>query len=134
MPDVERGITRLFHRTATPSEFVSVVQALLQVSRRLSHVPVSKGHVAASGASSGDEADGGTGAAVKAPLLRRLLAAATSATVVREAKKLLAGVDASAAKSAPASEKTNLFVCENGRFPEVRVGVFLFVSFLLLPH
>lgn len=113
MPDVERGITRLFHRTATPSEFVSVVQSLLSVSRRLSHVPVSEGHVAGDG---DDRAVPG----VRAALLRRLLAAATSATLVREAKKLLGGVDASAAKAAPAADKTNLFVCENGRFPEVR--------------
>ena len=111
MPDVERGITRLFHRTATPSEFVSVIQSLLAVSRRLGHVPVSEGHVA----------DDVSGSGVRAPLLRRLLAAATSATVVREAKKLLAGVDANAARSVPAADKTNLFVCENGRFSEVRL-------------
>lgn len=35
LPDMERGITRIFHRTANPAEFVQVLQALVQVAPQL---------------------------------------------------------------------------------------------------
>lgn len=35
LPDMERGITRIFHRTANPAEFVEVLQALVQVAPQL---------------------------------------------------------------------------------------------------
>ena len=35
LPDMERGITRIFHRTANPAEFVQVLQALVHVAPQL---------------------------------------------------------------------------------------------------
>ena len=35
LPDLERGITRLLHRTASPSEFLTVLQALSSLAQRL---------------------------------------------------------------------------------------------------
>ena len=35
LPDMERGITRIFHRTANPAEFVQVVQALVNIAPHL---------------------------------------------------------------------------------------------------
>lgn len=35
LPDMERGITRIFHRTANPAEFVQVLHALVQVAPEL---------------------------------------------------------------------------------------------------
>lgn len=35
LPDMERGITRIFHRTANPAEFAQVLHALVQVAPQL---------------------------------------------------------------------------------------------------
>lgn len=35
LPDMERGITRIFHRTANPAEFVQVLQALVNIAPQL---------------------------------------------------------------------------------------------------
>ena len=35
LPDMERGITRIFHRTANPVEFVQVLQALANIAPQL---------------------------------------------------------------------------------------------------
>ena len=35
LPDLERGITRLLHRTASPSEFLTVLLALSSLAQRL---------------------------------------------------------------------------------------------------
>lgn len=35
LPDMERGITRIFHRTANPAEFVQVLQALVSIAPQL---------------------------------------------------------------------------------------------------
>ncbi len=34
LPDLERGVTRVFHRTAAPAEFVVVLHMLSQVGAR----------------------------------------------------------------------------------------------------
>lgn len=43
LPDMERGITRIFHRTANPAEFVQVLQALVNIAPQLG-VQVSAGY------------------------------------------------------------------------------------------
>lgn len=35
LPDMERGITRIFHCTANPAEFVQVLQALVNIAPKL---------------------------------------------------------------------------------------------------
>ena len=45
LPDMERGITRIFHRTANPAEFVQVLQALVNIAPQLG-VQVSMPHAA----------------------------------------------------------------------------------------
>lgn len=67
---MERGITRILHRTAAPAEFVATLRALLGVGPAL--------RLAAVGPGGQLELDP---AAATSPLLRRLLAAAASAEV-----------------------------------------------------
>ena len=50
LPDLERGVTRLLHRTAGPSELVSTVQALTRVRDKL-------GAVAAEAAAAGQDGE-----------------------------------------------------------------------------
>ena len=70
LPDVERGITRILHRTAAPAEFVATIQALLGVGPALKLVAV------------GLDGQLSLDAAVAtSPLLRQLLTAAASAEV-----------------------------------------------------
>ena len=43
VPDVERGLMRIFHKTATPKEFVSVLEAILQTGRKLETLGIGRG-------------------------------------------------------------------------------------------
>ncbi|KAJ1391065.1 P-loop containing nucleoside triphosphate hydrolase [Sesbania bispinosa] len=39
-PDIQRGITRIFHCTATPSEFIAVIQAILSAGKQLQQLNI----------------------------------------------------------------------------------------------
>eukprot|EP00850_Spirogloea_muscicola_P002363 SM000009S23492 [mRNA] locus=s9:327453:334432:+ [translate_table: standard] len=111
--DVERGITRIFHRTATPAEFVAVMQSLLSASKQLSRIwPVA----VSSDASVPEEVRGPPTGSSRQSLLSRLLAAATSVTVRQHAARLLSALDAEAASR---GDKLSLLVTTGGRFPMV---------------
>ncbi|KAK9810008.1 hypothetical protein WJX72_003290 [[Myrmecia] bisecta] len=102
LPDLERGITRILHRTASPAEFVTMLRALasIAVNCRLQ-------------LGEGDAADHAPG--VQSPLLQRLLQAAASRQVAAAARAMLAVVDEGAAM---AGDKLGLFRSE-ARFPHV---------------
>lgn len=86
LPDCERCLTRALHRSASPAEFVTGMNALAQASQRLR---------------------GAVGEAAP-PLLRRLMDAASEPAVTQEAHSLLACLDADAAK-APKPDLGRLF-------------------------
>eukprot|EP00898_Chlorokybus_atmophyticus_P006111 jgi/Chlat1/6500/Chrsp45S05988 len=101
LPDLDRGLARMFHRTATPAEFLSTVSALTSVSHSLSQAGFEEDFL---------------NSAIKSLLLRRLVADAVSPKAASAAAELLAALDA---KSVSAGDKCGMFVCEGGRFPQV---------------
>uniref|UniRef100_A0A6N2NDC5 DNA mismatch repair protein MSH3 n=1 Tax=Salix viminalis TaxID=40686 RepID=A0A6N2NDC5_SALVM len=105
-PDIERGITRIFHRTATASEFIAVFQAILAAGKRLKRLCIQEGH-------NYDEVGSKT---VKSVLLKRLILAASSSNVVGNAAKLLSTLNKEAAEQ---GDLTNLIIISDDQFPEV---------------
>eukprot|EP00884_Botryococcus_braunii_P017424 jgi/Botrbrau1/4365/Bobra.105_2s0012.1 len=99
LPDLERGITRIFHRTVSPGEFATIMRALSSVRPSL-------------GIQAGD---GEEELGISSPLLRDLLRDAASGDVARSAKDLLAMIDEPAAA---ANDKVALLTCE-ARFPKL---------------
>ncbi|BBM97575.1 DNA mismatch repair protein MSH3 [Marchantia polymorpha subsp. ruderalis] len=112
MPDLERGITRIFHRTATAAEFVSVMQALVTCSKHFERAlpafePVN--HMR-------EDDNAREIREIKSPLLQRLISAVSSEAICEHANRLLSALNTDAAQ---AGDKLNLFNCEDGRFSEV---------------
>ncbi|KAJ6365234.1 hypothetical protein OIU76_030077 [Salix suchowensis] len=105
-PDIERGITRIFHRTATASEFIAVFQAILAAGKRLKRLCIQEEH-------NYDEVGSKT---VKSVLLKRLILAASSSNVVGNAAKLLSTLNKEAAEQ---GDLTNLIIISDDQFPEV---------------
>ncbi|KAI3966606.1 hypothetical protein MKX01_011404 [Papaver californicum] len=105
-PDIQRGITRIFHRTATAAEFITVIHAVLFAGKQLKQLRV--------------EDDDCTGNAkemiIGSPLLRRLILTASSSTVVGNAANLLCVLNKEAASQ---GDLQNLFNVSSGHFPEV---------------
>lgn len=105
-PDIERGITRIFHRTATASEFIAVFQAILAAGKRLKRLCIQEEH----------NYDGVGSKTVKSVLLKRLILAASSSSVVGNAAKLLSTLNKEAAEQ---GDLTNLIIISDDQFPEV---------------
>nr|XP_009385995.1 PREDICTED: DNA mismatch repair protein MSH3 [Musa acuminata subsp. malaccensis] len=108
-PDVQRGISRIFHRTSTVAEFIGVIHAILISGKQLQKLYV--------------ESDAGYGASqqkkVKSALLRRLISTAASPTVMGHAVKLLSSLNKDAADQ---GDMLNLFVSCTNQFPEIGRG------------
>ncbi|XVF09858.1 hypothetical protein REPUB_Repub07fG0133200 [Reevesia pubescens] len=108
-PDVQRGITRIFHRTATPKEFIAVIQAILSVGKQLQRLHIDE-----------ENEDYGSkkvqGAAVQSALLKRLILTASSSNVLRNAAKLLSTLNKEAADK---GDLTDLIIISKDQFPEV---------------
>ncbi|KAK1261094.1 DNA mismatch repair protein MSH3 [Acorus gramineus] len=105
-PDVQRGITRIFHRTATASEFVAVIGAILVAGKQLQQLHLED-----------DENNAKKqGKTVKSTLLRRLILTASSSSFVAHAMKLLSALDKDAATR---GDLQNLFIVSSGQFSEV---------------
>ncbi|MCO5591882.1 hypothetical protein L7F22_045875 [Adiantum nelumboides] len=110
IPDVERGITRIFHGTATASEFVAVIQALLTTVRQLQQIcPNEEENVTL-------ESDVEKSCTFRSALLKRLFAAASSSVVSEHASRLLSFLNKEAAST---GDKQNLFICGTGKYPMV---------------
>ncbi|XP_024542210.1 DNA mismatch repair protein MSH3-like isoform X2 [Selaginella moellendorffii] len=90
-PDLERGITRIYHKTATTYEFINVINAIMKAASQFQRVRDAR-----------------------SALLSRLISAVTSTSVIDHANKLVTSLNAEAAA---AGDKINLFVA--GQFPEV---------------
>ncbi|KAG6413954.1 hypothetical protein SASPL_126670 [Salvia splendens] len=105
-PDVQRGITRIFHRTATPSEFIAVVQALLVAGRQLHQL---QGHIEDINNSLRDRT-------VHSGLLRKVIFTASSSSVINTAARLLSHLSKEAADR---RDFHNLFIVSDGNFSEV---------------
>eukprot|EP00268_Persea_americana_P050080 TRINITY_DN5420_c0_g1_i5.p1 TRINITY_DN5420_c0_g1~~TRINITY_DN5420_c0_g1_i5.p1 ORF type:complete len:629 (+),score=145.72 TRINITY_DN5420_c0_g1_i5:657-2543(+) len=106
-PDIQRGITRIFHRTATAAEFIAVIHAILVAGKQLQQLSLE------------NNSSGRQEKTVQSPLLRRLVLTASSSTAIGDASKLLSALDKDAAAR---GDLQNLFVVSNGQFPEVARG------------
>ncbi|XP_043716074.1 DNA mismatch repair protein MSH3 isoform X1 [Telopea speciosissima] len=105
-PDIQRGITRIFHQTATASEFVSVMHAILDAGKQFQQLNIEE-----------EDYNGRVEEqAVHSALLRRLILTVSSSTVIGHAAKLLAVLNKDAADQ---GDLENLFNVSNGQFPEV---------------
>lgn len=105
-PDIQRGITRIFHRTATTSEFIAIIQAILVTGKQLQELHVEEeGHSTILGKN-----------IVRSVLLRKLVMTASSSSVIGIAAKLLSALSKEAAEK---QDLQNLFISTDGQFSEV---------------
>ncbi|XP_065869912.1 DNA mismatch repair protein MSH3 isoform X2 [Euphorbia lathyris] len=102
-PDIQRGITRIFHRTASASEFIAVIQAILNAGKQLQQLHLE------------DNNENVQAKNIHSALLRKLILTASS-SVVGTAAKLLSSLNKEAAEC---GDLPNLLVTSNGQFPEV---------------
>ncbi|KAK9143420.1 hypothetical protein Syun_012820 [Stephania yunnanensis] len=103
-PDIQRGITRIFHKTATAAEFIQIMQAILFAAKQLQQLQVEDKSIA------GNTQEN----IVHSALLRRMILAASSPTVVAHAVKLLSFLSKDAADQ---GDLQSLF--SDGQFAEV---------------
>ncbi|KAI3815810.1 hypothetical protein L1987_15492 [Smallanthus sonchifolius] len=97
LSDIQRGITRIFHRTATASEFIAVIEAILASRKQLQQLQV--------------EED-----AIHSSLLKRLTLTASSSSMISTAARLLSALNKEAAER---RDLSNLLVVSEGQFEEV---------------
>ncbi|KAK6250568.1 DNA mismatch repair protein MutS [Theobroma cacao] len=108
-PDIQRGITRIFHRTATPAEFIAVIQAILSAGKQLQRLHIDEEHE--------DNCSKKVRVGiVQSALLKRLILTASSSNVLGNAAKLLSFLNKEAADK---GDLTNLIIISNNQFPEV---------------
>ncbi|KAF5480390.1 hypothetical protein F2P56_001145 [Juglans regia] len=105
-PDIQRGITRVFHRTATPSEFIAVIQAILCAGKQLQKIHLEEE----------DNVKNMRANTVYSKLLKKLILTASSSIVIGSAVKLLSTLNKEAADQ---RDLKNLISTSNGQFPEV---------------
>ncbi|XP_061369548.1 DNA mismatch repair protein MSH3 isoform X2 [Gastrolobium bilobum] len=99
-PDIQRGITRIFHCTASPAEFIAVIQAILSAGKLLQQLNVGEGH----------------NTTLRSNLLKKLILTASSASVIGNAAKMLSSLNKDCADQ---GDLTNLIIASEGQFPEV---------------
>ncbi|GAU15437.1 hypothetical protein TSUD_44740 [Trifolium subterraneum] len=103
-PDIQRGITRIFHRTATPSEFIAIIQAVLSAGKRLQQLNIGEG-----------DSDNSNNK-LRSELLKKLISTASSASVIGNAAKMLSSLNKDFSYE---GDLTNMFIATEGQFPEV---------------
>ncbi|KAM7499639.1 hypothetical protein LguiA_024053 [Lonicera macranthoides] len=104
-PDIQRGITRIFHRSATASEFISVIKVILVAGKKLQRLHIGE-----------EDKDNVQTRTVRSVLLRKLILTASSSSVISNAAKLLSNLDKDAADQ---RDLPNLFITRDGQFSEV---------------
>ncbi|GMH18403.1 hypothetical protein Nepgr_020244 [Nepenthes gracilis] len=104
--DIQRGITRIFHKTATPSEFIAVLQAILLAGKQLQQLHIE-------GEDYTEELQMNN---VRSPLLRKLIQTASSSSVISKAAMLLSSLNTEAADK---GDLLNLLITSDGQYPEV---------------
>ncbi|KAI7741994.1 hypothetical protein M8C21_006842, partial [Ambrosia artemisiifolia] len=110
LPDIQRGITRIFHRTATASEFIAVIQAILVSGKQLQKLLIEDV----------DNADNLQEMAIRSSLLKRLTLTASSSSIISTAARLLSALNKEAAEQ---HDLSNLFVVAEGQFEELPLSV-----------
>uniref|UniRef100_A0A166A0D6 DNA mismatch repair protein MSH3 n=1 Tax=Daucus carota subsp. sativus TaxID=79200 RepID=A0A166A0D6_DAUCS len=105
-PDIQRGITRIFHRTATTSEFIAIIKAILVAGKQLHELHVEE---------EGRNTIVGKNI-VHSVLLRKLVLTASSSRLIGIAAKLLSSLNKDAAEK---QDLQNLFISTDGQFSEV---------------
>ncbi|KAL6509318.1 hypothetical protein OROGR_022628 [Orobanche gracilis] len=105
-PDIQRGITRIFHQTATASEFIAVIQAIVVAGRQMQNLHVDIG----------DENKNVQSGTVRSVLLRKLILTASSPNVTGTAARLLSKLNKEAADH---RDLHNLFITADENFQEV---------------
>ncbi|KAG9140711.1 hypothetical protein Leryth_006910 [Lithospermum erythrorhizon] len=105
-PDIQRGITRIFHQTATASEFIAVIQAFLIAGKQLQNLCVENECNTKSV----------TAGTVRSKLLRKSILAVTSSGVIDTSAKILSTLNKEAADQ---RDHHNLFNVSDGKFAEV---------------
>ncbi|XP_047335666.1 DNA mismatch repair protein MSH3 [Impatiens glandulifera] len=101
--DIQRGITRIFHQTANVSEFVTVIQAILDAGKQLQQLPI-------------EEMNEGENGAIHSALLKKLILAASSSSLISNAATLLSCLNKEAAYK---GDLPNIFITSSEQFPEV---------------
>ncbi|KAK4734507.1 hypothetical protein R3W88_008768 [Solanum pinnatisectum] len=107
-PDIQRGLTRIFHRKATAAEFIAVIQAILIAAKQLQQLCIIE-----------DKSTNLQRETLHSVLLRKLISIASSSTVINGAAKLLSALNKEAADR---QDLHNLFIISDGKFPEVAEG------------
>ncbi|KAK1419429.1 hypothetical protein QVD17_28596 [Tagetes erecta] len=109
VPDIQRGITRIFHRTASASEFIAVIQAILASGKQLQQLQVEEE----------DKVDNMQEKAIRSSLLKRLTLTASSSSIISTAARLLSALNKEAAEQ---RDLSNLFVVSEGQFEEIAIA------------
>ncbi|KAG9441136.1 hypothetical protein H6P81_016990 [Aristolochia fimbriata] len=106
-PDVQRGITRIFHRTASPAEFIAAIHAILSAGKQLQQLPLDEDE---------DKMGKCSGKIIESSLLRRLILTASSPSMISHSARLLSLLNNEAANK---GDLQNLFIISDDQFPEV---------------
>ncbi|XP_057952533.1 DNA mismatch repair protein MSH3 isoform X2 [Malania oleifera] len=103
--DIQRGITRIFHRTATATEFIAVIQAILFAGKQLRQLRIEEENNVKMQEKT-----------ISSVLLRKLILTASSSSVIGNAARLLSSLKKEAADQ---GDLLNLFIISDGQFTEV---------------
>ncbi|CAA6655635.1 unnamed protein product [Spirodela intermedia] len=106
LPDLQRGITRIFYRTATSAEFITVMHTILLVGKQLQRLHLDD-----------DRSNMETNEKiVRSGLLRRLIMTASSSSVISHSAKLVSCLNKDAADQ---GDMLHLFNLSQSEFPDV---------------
>ncbi|CAH2077971.1 unnamed protein product, partial [Thlaspi arvense] len=105
-PDIQRGITRIFHRTAKAAEFIAVIEAILLAGKQLQRLGIKQDCEMRSVQS----------ATVRSSLLRKLISVVSSPAVVGNAAKLLSALNK---EGAVRGDLLDILITSSDQFPEL---------------
>ncbi|KAL0738972.1 hypothetical protein Bca4012_015182 [Brassica carinata] len=105
-PDIQRGITRIFHRTAKATEFIAVVEAILLAGKQLQRLGINQDCETRSLQSE----------TVRSSLLRKLISVVSSPAVVDNAAKLLSALNK---EGAARGDLLDILITSSNQFPEL---------------
>ncbi|KFK29055.1 hypothetical protein AALP_AA7G082800 [Arabis alpina] len=105
-PDIQRGITRIFHQTAKATEFIAVIEAILLAGKQLQRLGIKQDCEMRSMQS----------ATVRSSLLRKLVSIVSSPAVVDNAAKLLSALNK---EGAARGDLLDILITSSDQFPEL---------------
>ncbi|XP_010438867.1 PREDICTED: DNA mismatch repair protein MSH3 isoform X1 [Camelina sativa] len=103
--DIQRGITRIFHRTAKATEFIAVMEAILLAGKQLQRLGIKQ-----------DCGMTTQSTTVQSSLLRKLISVVSSPAVVDNAAKLLSALNK---EGAVRGDLLDILITSSGQFPEL---------------